>query len=58
MRPIKTQDNAVGLGCTWFGKAVFNVQGLAQLVKLIVARGLTLTACKQLVSELLGQFVF
>jgi hypothetical protein len=52
--PIKAFDHAVGSGRAWLGQTVFNTQVLAQLVKLVVARGLTLTAGKQPVSELLA----
>lgn len=52
--PIKAFDHAIGSGRAWPGQAMFNVQGLAQLIKLMVARGLALTAGKQSVSELLA----
>jgi len=50
--PIEALNHAIGSGRAWLGKAVLNAQGLAQLVKLMVARGLALTACKQPVGEL------
>ena len=52
--PIKAFDHAVGAGRAGLGQAMFNVQGLAQLIKLMVARGLALTAGKQPVGELLA----
>ncbi len=52
--PIKAFDHAIGSGRAWLGQAMFNVQGLAQLIKLMGARGLALTAGKQPVSELLA----
>ena len=52
--PVEALDHAIGARRAWFGQAVFNVQGLAQLIKLMVARGLALTAGKQPVSELLA----
>ena len=51
---VEALDHAVGSGHAWLGQAMFNVQGLAQLIKLMVARGLTLTAGKQPVGELLA----
>ena len=50
--PIEALNHGVGSGHAWLGQAVFNVQCLAQLVKLVVARGLALTAGKQPVGEL------
>ncbi len=50
--PIEELNDAVGSGCAWLGQAVLNAQGLAQLVKLVVALGRALTACKQHVGEL------
>lgn len=50
--PIEAFDHAVGSGRAWLSQAVLNVQCLAQLVKLMVARGLALTAGKQPVGEL------
>ena len=50
--PIKAFDHAIGSGRAWLGQAMFNVQGLAQLIKLMVPRGLALTAGKQPVGEL------
>ena len=52
--PIEVLDHAVGARRAWLGQAVLNVQGLAQLVKLMVARGLALTAGKQPVGEILA----
>jgi hypothetical protein len=52
--PTKALDHPVGSGRAWPGQAVFNAQGLTQLVKLMVARGLALTAGKQSVGELLA----
>jgi hypothetical protein len=52
--PIEAFDHAIGLGRAWLGQAIFNAQGLAQLVKLVLARGLTLTAGKQAVGERLA----
>ena len=52
--PSKGFDRAIGSGRAWLGQAMLNVQGLAQLIKLLVARGLTLTAGKQPVGELLA----
>jgi hypothetical protein len=52
--PIEALNHAIGSGRAWLGQAVFNAQGLAQLVKLKVARGLALKAGKQPVSELLA----
>ena len=57
--PIEALDHAIGSGRAWFGQAMFNAQGLAQLIKLMVARGLALTAGKQPVGELfavVGQY--
>jgi hypothetical protein len=51
--PIEALDHTVGSGSAWLGLAVLNVQCVAQLVKLLVSRGLALTACKQPVGELL-----
>ncbi len=51
---IEPLDYAIGSGRAWLGQAMFNVQGLAQLIKLMVARGLALTAGKQPVGELLA----
>ena len=52
--PIEALDHAIGSGRAWLGQAMFNVQGLAQLIKLMVARGLALTTGKQPVGELLA----
>lgn len=52
--PIEALHHAIRSGRAWLGQAVFNAQGLAQLVKLMVTRGLALTACKQPVGELLA----
>jgi hypothetical protein len=52
--PIEAFDHAIGSGRAWLGQAMFNAQGLAQLVKLVLARGLTLTAGKQAVGERLA----
>ena len=51
---VEALDHAVGAGRAWLGQAMFNVQGLAQLIKLMVASGLALTAGKQPVGELLA----
>ena len=55
--PIETLDHAVGSGRAWFGQAMFNVQGLAELINLMVVRGLTFTAGKLPVGELLAVVV-
>ena len=52
--PIEALDHAVAAGCARFGHAVRNVQGLTQLIKLMVARGLTRATGKQPVGELLA----
>ena len=52
--PVEALHHALGHGRTWLGQAMFNAQGLAQLIKLIVARGLALTADNQPVGELLA----
>jgi hypothetical protein len=52
--PIETLHHAIRSGCAWLGQAVFNAQAPAHLVKLMVTRGLALTACKQPVGELLA----
>lgn len=39
--PIQVLDHAVGVRRPWFGQAVFNIQCLAQLIKHMVAGGLT-----------------
>ena len=52
--PIEALDHAVGAGRAWFGQAVLNVQGLTQLIKLMVARGLMRATGKQPVGELLA----
>jgi hypothetical protein len=52
--PIKAFIHAIGSGRAWLGQAMFNFQGLAQLIKLMVARGLAPTGAKQLVGELLA----
>lgn len=49
--PIEAFDHAIGSGRAWLGQAMFNVQGLAQLIKLMVARGLALSAGKQSIGE-------
>ncbi len=49
--PIEALKHAIGSGRAWLGQAVFNAQGLAELVKLMIARGLALTAGKQPVGE-------
>jgi hypothetical protein len=51
---VEALDHAVGARRAGLGQAKFNIQGLAQLIKLIVARGLALTAGKQPVGELLA----
>ena len=51
---IKAFDYSLGLRRAWLGQAMFNVQGLAQLIILMVTRGLVLTAGKQTVGELLA----
>ena len=51
---VESLDHAIGSGRAWLGQAMFNVQGLAQLIKLMVARGLALTTGKQPVGELLA----
>lgn len=50
--PVEALDHAIGSGRAWPGQALLNAQGLAQLVKLMVARGLALAAGKQPVGEL------
>jgi len=50
--PVEALHHAIGSGRAWLGQAVFNVQCLAQLAKLVVARGLALTAGKQPADEL------
>ena len=52
--PIEALDHPVGSGRAWLGQAVLNVQCLTQLVELVVARGLALSAGKQSVGELLA----
>jgi hypothetical protein len=52
--PIETLHHAIRSVRAWLGQAVFNAQALAQLVKLMVTRGLALTVCKQPVGELLA----
>ena len=52
--PIEALEHAVGEGRAWFGQAVLNVQGLAQLIKLMVARGLTRATGKQPVGKFLA----
>lgn len=52
--PIESLDHAIGSGRAWLGQAVFNARGLTQLVKLMLTRGLALTAGKQPVGELLA----
>lgn len=52
--PIETLNHAVGSGCAWLGQAILNAQSLAQLIKLMITRGLARTAGKQPVSELLA----
>jgi len=51
---VEPLDHAVRFGRARFGQAMLNAQSRAQLIKLMVARGLSLTACKQPVSELLA----
>jgi hypothetical protein len=34
--PIEALNHAAGSGLVWFGMAVFNAQGLAQMLKLVV----------------------
>jgi len=52
--PIETLDHAIGSGRPGFGQSVFNAQGLAQLIKLVLTRGLALSARKESVRELLA----
>ena len=42
---------AIGSGRAWLGQAMFDVQGLERLIKLMVARGLALSAGKQSIGE-------
>ena len=51
---IEALDHAIGFGRAGLGQAVLNTQLLAQLVKLVVPRGLALTRGKQAVRELLA----
>ncbi len=41
--PVETLHHAVGLGCSGRGQAVLNAQGLAELIKLVLARRLMLS---------------
>lgn len=53
--PIETLDHAIGSGRSGrsgLGQSVFNTQGLAQLIKLVLPCGLALSAGKEPVREL------
>ncbi|BAO82883.1 hypothetical protein SMCB_0655 [Serpentinimonas maccroryi] len=49
---VEALDHAIGSGRSGFGQAVFNAQGLAQLIKLMLTRGLPSTGGKEPVREL------
>jgi len=49
---VEAFDHAVGSWRSGFGQAVFNVQGLAQLIKLVQTRGLPGTGGKEPIREL------
>ena len=52
--PIEAVDHAVGALRVRFGQAVFNLQGLAQLIEVIAGQVLALMAGEQPVNELLA----
>ena len=52
--PIETFDHPIGLRSAWLDQAMFDTEFLAQLVKLMIATGITFTAGKQSVSKFLA----
>ena len=52
---IETLNHAIGLGRSGPGQPMLNAQRSAKLVKLMLATGVTLTAGKQPIRELLGR---
>ena len=48
---IESLDHAIGSRCPGFGEPMLNAQCFAQLVKLVVATVLTLTASKEAIRE-------
>ena len=50
--PIEALHHAIRFGRAWLNQAGLNAQGLAQLIKLMVVRGLTRATGKQPVGEL------
>ena len=52
--PIEALDHPIGLRGSRLCQPVFDLQRLAQLIKLMLAAGLTLTTGKQAIRELLA----